>query len=350
MSMTNMTIPGDIVKEYLDEYGITQKEMSARTGISTKHISNVLNGKSRLTEDFALKLEKVIPEVPASYWLNYETKFREHIARQEERYHLDRESLPEIARRFHFHDVFRGLKLNLDEQAIEMLKLLRISSFSQFSQAYQSIEAEFMEDGGQQEAIAIWLSICESEIELQNDDLEGVEYSAKRLEHELDILKQIANNENLDAALGSCRKLLNSLGIYFVICDAVPGCKIRGALKTYKGKPAIFISKRFQKTDYVWFAIIHEIAHLLLHYQKNTLFISYEDGVEDHRSKEKEANHFSKNFFIDPAAYNVFLQKKDFSSSAVRTFAADQRITLSILIGRLQHDGYIAYSDLSWLK
>lgn len=81
-----MVLTGDIIKEYLDEYGITQKELATRTGISEKHISNVLSGHARLTEDFALKLEKVMPEVPASYWLNYECKYREYLARQKEVY------------------------------------------------------------------------------------------------------------------------------------------------------------------------------------------------------------------------------------------------------------------------
>jgi len=76
-----MVFPGSIVKEYLEQNNITQKILADKSGISEESISNVLNGNSILTEDFALALEKVIPEVPASYWLNYESKYREYLAR-----------------------------------------------------------------------------------------------------------------------------------------------------------------------------------------------------------------------------------------------------------------------------
>lgn len=93
---------GRIIKEYLEEYGITQKDLAERINISKKHISNVLKGKSRVTEEFALKLEKVILDVPASYWLNYEATYREQVAREEEIVAISKWNLQEIAKRFHF--------------------------------------------------------------------------------------------------------------------------------------------------------------------------------------------------------------------------------------------------------
>ena len=53
--------PGEIIKEYLDARNLTQKEVSKRTGVSERHLSQLLNGKTRLTEDMALKFEKVMP-------------------------------------------------------------------------------------------------------------------------------------------------------------------------------------------------------------------------------------------------------------------------------------------------
>ena len=100
--------PGEIIKEYLDARGLTQKEVSKRTGVSERHLSQLLNGKTRLTEDMALKLEKVMPDVTASFWLNYEVKYQEYLAREREEAHLEELDLKEIAKRFHFKEVFRG--------------------------------------------------------------------------------------------------------------------------------------------------------------------------------------------------------------------------------------------------
>jgi HTH-type transcriptional regulator/antitoxin HigA len=324
--------------------------LAARTGISEKHISSVLGGHSRLMEDFALKLEKVMPEVPASYWLNYESKYREYLARQKEAFNLENADLKKIAEQFRFKDVFKGLNLTITEQAIEMLKILGISDFANFDAAFNNLQTEFMEDGGEKEAIAVWLNLCKQETELQNEDLSDIKFSKAQVKANLQRFKNIAYNDNLSASLKSCRKLCNSLGIYFVICEAIPGCKVRGALTTYKGHPAIFISGRFKKHDYVWFAVIHELAHLILHYQKNDTFISYEDDVKDCRDKEREANKFARDFFIDPEEYKEFTANNVFTSAAIRSFAAQQRVTTAIVIGRLQHDGYLGYEEGNFLK
>lgn len=350
MDKENMVVTGDIVKEYLEQYGITQKELSNRTGISEKHISNVFSGHSRLTEDFALKLEKVMPDVPASYWLNYESKYREHLAREKETYNLSKVDLKEVAKRFRFKEVFKGLNLSLTEQAVEMLKMLGISDFAHFDTAFQRFEAEFMEDGGEKEAIAIWLGLCEDEVELQNNDLSDIAFSPVHLKANLLKFKSIANNDNLEASLLSCRKLLNSMGVYFVVCAAIPGCKVRGALTHYKGHPAIYISGRFKAQDYVWFAIAHELAHLLLHYQKNDTILSYEDDVSDSREKEKEANEFAREFFIDRLAYKSFTLKNEFTSASIHNFAAQQGVTTAIVVGQLQHDKFISYAEGNYLR
>lgn len=82
MCKISLVPTGSIVKEYLDEYGITEKELAQKFGVSEKHISNVLNGNNRLTEEFAFKLEKVLTGIPASYWLNYEAKYRDQLTQE----------------------------------------------------------------------------------------------------------------------------------------------------------------------------------------------------------------------------------------------------------------------------
>jgi len=62
------------------QYGISQKQLSEWINISEKQISNLLAGKSKLTEEMAIKLESVITGVPASYWLNYKAMYHEQEA------------------------------------------------------------------------------------------------------------------------------------------------------------------------------------------------------------------------------------------------------------------------------
>lgn len=348
---TEFIVPtGRIIKEYLDEYGINQKELCARIGMCEKHISNFLNGKTRLTEDFALKLEKVLVGIPATYWLNYESKYREILAREKEKYNINQQDLTSIAKRFRFNEVFAGLDLSLTEQAIEMLKLLQISDFSNFDSAYSYLNYSFMEDGGEKEAIVVWLKLCESEVEIQNENIENVKYEKKELIKNLVTFKMIANNSNLESSIRSCGKLCNRLGIYLVFCEAITNSKVRGALTTYKQHPAIYLSNRFKRHDYIWFAFIHEIAHLLKHYNKNETIISYDDLDDRKDYKELEANEFARDFFINPEDYKKFISKNVFTKESIMQFAIKQNVQPGIVVARLQHDRYIGYDQLSYLR
>lgn len=344
---SNFFVPtGNIIKEYLEEYGITQKDLAERINSSEKHVSNVLKGKNRLTEEFALKLEKVIVGVPASYWLNYEAKYREQVAREEEMALVSRWNLQEIAKRFHFKEVFKGLDISLTQQAIEMLKLLKISDFENFDIVYDRVAVDFMEDGGEKEALAIWLNMCEAEIEIQNDEIDTVQYNESSVRQNLKKFKLLSNNNKTESSINSCRKLCNKLGVYLVFCEAVTNSKVRGALTTYKNHPAIYISGRFRSHSHTWFALIHEIGHLLLHYNKNDVIVSYE---EEDSGKEKEANEFARNFFVNPEDYKQFCVKNEISVETIKLFAKEQGTIPEIVVARLQHDKIIGFDEFKYL-
>lgn len=338
---------GSIIKEYLDQYGITQKQLAERMDTSEKHISNVLKGNNRLTEDFALKLEKVLVDVPASYWLNYEAKYREQLAREEEIVKINNWDLKGLAKRFRFREVFKGLDLTLTEQAIEMLKLLKISDFNNFENVYGQIAVDFMEDGGEKEAIAIWLNMCEAEIEVQNEEIDDTIYKESNLEKNLGKFKLLSNNDKTESSINSCRKLCNKLGIYLVFCEAITNSKVRGALTTYKNHPAIYLSGRFKSHSHIWFAFVHELGHLLKHYNKNETFISFEEVENKKDFKEEQANQFACDFFVDPEKYKDFANKTKYTVDDIKEFAKEQKTLPEFVVARLQHDKKIEYGKFN---
>ncbi|MBN2796523.1 MAG: helix-turn-helix domain-containing protein [Clostridia bacterium] len=336
---------GKLIKDYLIEYNISQKSLAKRTGVSEKHISNVLSGNSRLTEEFALKLEKVLPAINASYWLNYEAKYREYMARQLDTSDLENYDLKEISKRFRFKEIFKDLDLSLVEEAIEMLKLLKISNFKQFESVYDDLAVDFMEDGGEKEAMAIWLNLCENEVEIQNNDLSEIDFNPKKLEESLQKFKLLAFNDKTEKSLTSCVKLCNKLGINMVICEAITNSKVRGALTTYKSHPTIYISKRFQSHSHIWFAIMHEIAHLLIHYDKSETIITFEES----NGKEIEANQLARELLITSKYYEEFVSEGIFNEDSIRTFAQKQKVLPCIVVGFLQHDNIIKYSEFNYI-
>lgn len=341
---------GNIIKEYLEANFINQKDLSERMGVSEKHISNVLSGKSRLTEEFALKLEKVLVSVPASYWLNYETKYREYLARTEELVRIGGWDLKNISKKFKFGEVFKGLNLSQVEQAIEMLKILKISDFNSFESVYSNLQVDFMEDGGEKEAIAIWLNLCEAEIKVQNSEISDIKYSESEVRRSLSRFKILSNNSNTDLSLSSCRKLCNKLGINLVICEAITNSKVRGALTTYDEHPTIYLSGRFKSHSHIWFAFMHELGHLLLHYNKRDIIISYEEDVNNTNDREEEANEFARDIFINPEAYRKYLSIGKYTADTIKEFAKRENTLPLFVVARLQHDKKVGYEQFAYLK
>lgn len=199
--------------------------------------------------------------------------------------------------------------------------------------------------GGEKEAVAIWLNMCESEIEVQNDAMDSAQYKEYKVEENLKKFKLLSNNNKTESSINSCRRLCNKLGIYLVFCEAIRNSKVRGALTTYKNRPAIYISGRFKSHSNTWFAIIHEIGHLLLHYNKRDVIVSYENEEDD---KEKEANEFARDFFIDPVDYKQFCNKKQITVETIRKFAKEQGTLPEFVVARLQH-GRIGYEQFRYL-
>lgn len=345
---------GSVIKEYLDEYHITQKELSKRMGMSEKQISKFMTAKSRLTEEVALKLEMVIPNLSASFLLKYECKYREYVARKKQDEIFEKQDLKEIAERFEFKEVFAGLDWDQATMAQEMLKILKISSFDNFESAYQSCVVGFKEDGGTREAIAVWLGLCEEQIDIQNEDIDGIPYDAKCLEKQLDVFKLLAKSEDITALTESCRKICNDLGIYLVFHKPIHNCKVRGALTTFKGHPAIYLSGRFKSHDHIWFAFMHEIGHLLLHYGQQEIMVSFEDSKEEN-IKESQADMFARDYFIDKINWDKFVEAHNKSSFQVtegdiRIFAKKQKVHPGIIVARLQHDHLMERNRFNNLK
>ncbi|WP_435922975.1 ImmA/IrrE family metallo-endopeptidase [Paenibacillus sp. DYY-L-2] len=346
---------GSIIKEYLDDIGVSQEECCKQLGINEKYFSDLLNGKTKLTQDLAIKLEKIFHDVPASYWMNYENKYREFKKREElniQNYNID--ELNSYSKRFKFNTIFKGLDWDIKKQANEMLKLLKIRNFEQFDAVYSNLSVDFMEDGGEKESIAIWLNLAREEVEIQNKDLSNTSYSKERLIESLEKFKLLALNTDYLTSLKSVKKLLNRIGVYIVFLNAIENSKVRGALTTYKNKPAIYLSGRFKTHDHTWFALMHEIGHLIKHYIPNESIVTLEDELEELNpntdTKEEEANEFARDFFIERSAYSKFVSSNRFTEQSIYEFAKTQSVLPGIVVARLQHDRYIGFDKLNYLK
>ena len=72
--------PGATLREQLKDLKMTQKDLAYQMGMSTKHISKLINGEVQLTPSTALKLESILG-IPAEFWCNLESIYQINMIR-----------------------------------------------------------------------------------------------------------------------------------------------------------------------------------------------------------------------------------------------------------------------------
>src|SRR5258708_19513021 len=75
--------PGETLKETLEDLALPQADLARRTGLSTKHINQLIQGAASLSPEVAILLEHTTG-VPAGVWNRLEAAWRTYLARQQE--------------------------------------------------------------------------------------------------------------------------------------------------------------------------------------------------------------------------------------------------------------------------
>jgi len=75
MSIHNPSHPGEIIKELcLEPLGLSVTDAAKRLGVSRKTLSAILNGRSGISPEMALRLAKAFDTSPES-WLNQQMQY-----------------------------------------------------------------------------------------------------------------------------------------------------------------------------------------------------------------------------------------------------------------------------------
>ncbi|MCP8771326.1 helix-turn-helix domain-containing protein [Escherichia coli] len=85
--------PGDTIIDLMDEHGLSGEELSKRIGLSLIRGQQLLEGKIRLNESLACKLEELF-NVSTDFWIKREVAYRQQIGYLEKVNNDWLESLP----------------------------------------------------------------------------------------------------------------------------------------------------------------------------------------------------------------------------------------------------------------
>lgn len=342
----HLVTPGDVIQDHLDSLGMKQIELADRLGMTVKTINEIINGKSPITHETSIKLERVLGR-PSHFWNNLESQYQDDKIRIQEQQRLE-ESLGWLKRVPVSEMVNLGWVREFIDQAQQLDEVLRfygVSSPEQWRSVWLKHQVAFRHTSRYAacaEKISAWLR--RGEILTQQISCEP--YDSKQFQAVLVGLRQLTS-EPIDRLVTQLQTPCLSAGVVVVFVPELPGTGVYGATRWLGDKPTIQLSLRYKSNDHLWFTFFHEAAHILKHGRKE-IFIEQAGLTDD---EELEADAFAQNQLIPPAKYRQFLSTWDKRSLvSIRNFAEEIGIAPGIIVGRLQHDNLIPHQTGNRLK
>ena len=88
--------PGNLLREELDEIGVSLNELARALRVPMNRISAIVNGKRGITIDSSMRLARYFGTSP-QYWLNLQNAYDLEVAGQEIGPQIEKEVLPRNA-------------------------------------------------------------------------------------------------------------------------------------------------------------------------------------------------------------------------------------------------------------
>lgn len=133
---------------------------------------------------------------------------------------------------------------------------------------------------------------------------------------------------------------LRSLGVIVIVEKHLRKTYLDGSLIMQKGQnPIIGITIRFDRIDYFWFTLMHEIAHLILH--ANVGVTQFYDDLETpitHSKLEHEADTFAREILIPDDEFEISPAKHLHTPEAAEHLAKKLNIHPAIVAGRMRYE------------
>lgn len=338
--------PGETIADLLDEKGWSQVEFAQRCGYTTKHASLLINGKASITENTALKLERVLGS-SARFWMVREAQYRETLARQNEFDELKVQA--SWLKQLPLLDMFKfGWVKKFShkgQQVAECLQFFAVSSVEIWQKRYAEPLAAFKASNKFEKdnaAVSAWLrqgERCADKMACQAFDKEN-------FRQVLSDLRALTNEIDPHVFVPALVKACAQVGVAVVFEPTPRGCPISGATRWLSSNKALLmLSLRHNTNDHLWFAFFHEAGHLLLH-GKKMVFLETK-GLDD--GHEQQADKFARDLLIPPVyARQLSILAKTYA--AIEEFAEEVGVAPAIVVGRMQKEGYLAWGLLNKCK
>ena len=340
--------PGWILEERLEAQGVSHAEFARRCGRSPKLISEIIAGNAPIEPRTALQFEKVLG-MDASIWLGMESDYRLHQEREVEARRAD--ALASWVKKFPVNELVKqGIiqKPSSNADAVSsVLAFFGVASVESWQIRQQRAQLAYRHSPSfksDEFTLATWLRLGE----LEASQAECADYRETTFKQSLKQIRSLTARQSNDV-FDEAARLCSDAGVALNIIKPLPKTALSGASWWLTPRKAVIqLSARHLSDDQLWFSLFHEAAHILLHSKKN-VFVHERDSNDT--DIEAQADKWAADFLVSPRRWNDFVDGSEFTASSIRQFAGEQDIAPGIIVGRLQHEGYIGWrTNLNRLK
>jgi HTH-type transcriptional regulator/antitoxin HigA len=338
--------PGHVLRRVLAEHGISQAELATRTGLSPKHVNQVLQGLVPLSPEMALLLERVL-DTPSYVWNGLEATYRDSVLRDEAKKKLGQyesweSNFPTAVL------VDRRIIEKTDDKTTRVEKILSffgVADPDAYARWWDQPIAAFRRSTTfaiDPYATATWLRLAE----IAAEDIDLAPYDGKAFQRLLPKLRQLTIPP-LDRAFSDLRRECANVGVAVVREKQIKGTRVCGATRWINAAyPIVVLSGRYNVEDSLWFSFFHEAGHIILHPKRATYIAPESNDEKD--VLEREADTFARATLIPPDFHDQLL---DLSTDAeVEEFAHHIGVQAGIVVGRMMNDKLRSWSHGNHLR
>lgn len=299
---------GEHLNTVLSRLGMTQSDLSARTGLSTKHINQVIKKGVSVSPEIATQLEYAT-RVPAEVWASLDARYQALQARERTRGRLaqslawlDRFNLTELARRGAIPNASRSV-----ETMESLLRFFGIADPEGWERVWRPSMTSFRRSPAfepDMTATTIWLRAGQRAA----SSVDTTPYDQKALVSEIENLRQLTQLDPAEA-LAHAQDSLARVGIALVLVAEFDGCRASGATWWASAtKAVVVLTNRGKREDRLWFSLFHELGHVLHHAKRDT-FID-RTGPDDETDRPPWSEPAPESVLIDDGSRDSALEQE----------------------------------------
>jgi plasmid maintenance system antidote protein VapI/Zn-dependent peptidase ImmA (M78 family) len=342
-----VSAPGETIADVLRERQMSPVAFAQQIGSSEEEVNELLHGRSLVTDDVALLLERYLGG-SRIFWLNRESQYREDLLRLGRDAQSDQEWLKELP----LKDMVRFEWLRDQAEESEMvdacLRFFGVPDKSTWQEVYgRPLELAAFRTSSSFDshpaAVAAWLR--QGELEARAVACET--WDPQRFRDVLLAVRPLTRQKDPARFIPQLIAHCADAGVAVVVLRAPTGCRASGATRFLSPQQGLLLlSFRYLSDDHFWFTFFHEAAHLLLH-GRSALFLETADPLNS--VYEREANEFAAQILI-PDRFRSELNQLTLTANNIIRYAIRIGISPGIVVGQLQHTRRLRHDQMNRLK